>query len=77
MTKDDYKVEGLRRMKLRKLKRNHEYKLKIEKAQELGVPLYGTKPGGYWEDSFSPTGYSQVCSYDVYGTCQYPCNGDC
>jgi len=52
MTKDDYKAEGLRRMKLRKQKRNHEYKLRIERAQELGVPLYGTKPGGYWEDSF-------------------------
>jgi hypothetical protein len=76
MTKEDYKTEGLRRMKLRKQKRNLQYKLQIEKAQELGVPLYGAR-GGYWEDSFSPTGYSQVCSYDVYGTCQYPCNGDC
>ena len=28
-----------------------------------------------WEDSNSPTGYSQVCSY--YSTCQAPCNGDC
>ena len=76
MTKEDYKAEGLRRMKLRKQKRNLQYKLQIEKAQELGVPLYGAR-GGYWEDSFSPTGYSQVCSYDVYETCQYPCNGDC
>ncbi len=76
MTKEDYKTEGLQRMKLRKQKRNLQYKLQIEKAQELGVPLYGAR-GGYWEDSFSPTGYSQVCSYDVYGTCQYPCNGDC
>ncbi len=31
--------------------------------------------GGCWEDSDSPTGYSQVCSYQ--GICQYPCNGDC
>ena len=76
MTKDDYKAEGLRRMKLRKQKRTLQYKLQIEKAQELGVPLYGAR-GGHWEDSFSPTGYSQVCSYEVYGTCQYPCNGDC
>ena len=76
MTKEDYKTEGLQRMKLRKQKRNLQYKLQIEKAQELGVPLYGAR-GGYWEDSFSPTGYSQVCSYDAYGTCQYPCNGDC
>jgi hypothetical protein len=76
MTKEDYKTEGLRRMRLRKQKRNLQYKLQIEKAQELGVPLYGAR-GGYWEDSFSPTGYSQVCSYEVYGTCQYPCNGDC
>ena len=76
MTKVDYKTEGLQRMKLRKQKRNLQYKLQIEKAQELGVPLYGAR-GGYWEDSFSPTGYSQVCSYDVYGTCRYPCNGDC
>lgn len=33
MTKDDYKAEGLRRMKLRKQKRNLQYKLQIEKAQ--------------------------------------------
>lgn len=77
MTKEEYKTEGLRRMKIRKQKRNLEYKLKVQKARELGVPLYGINSGGYWEDSFSPTGYSQVCSYEVYGTCQYPCNGDC
>jgi len=30
---------------------------------------------GAWEDSSSPTGYTQKCSY--FGTCEYPCNGDC
>ena len=35
---------------------------------------------GAWEDSNSPTGWSQFCSYQPsfgQSTCQYPCNGDC
>lgn len=28
-----------------------------------------------WKDSNSPTGYSQLCSWQ--GHCQSPCNGDC
>lgn len=38
----------------------------------------------YWIDDSSPTGYSQKCEYQPFGsisfgdsTCQYPCNGDC
>jgi len=41
MTKEEYKTEGLHRMKIHKQKRNLEYKLKVQKARELGVPLYG------------------------------------
>jgi hypothetical protein len=45
----------------------------------LAAARYKVKHGYYnsWYDPNSPTGYSQVCSYEAYGTCQSPCNGDC
>lgn len=74
--KEKYKEEGLRRMKLRKQKRNDEFRQMVSEANERGTPFSGAKYGS-WPDSSSPTGYSQRCSYDAYGTCQSPCNGDC
>lgn len=66
----------------RRLKKNEKYFAKIRAVREINVwlPLsavtrYGLS--GSWEDPSSPTGYSQVCSYEAYGTCQSPCNGDC
>lgn len=65
-------------------KRNEVYKTAIGIMNDLNIPLgnamrraKGKGSGDYWSDSNSPTGYSQVCSYDAYGTCQFPCNGDC
>lgn len=70
-----YKEEGLRRMTLRKEKRNNKFRSDSAKAREIGCPLYAVRSNGSWADSKSPTGYSQVCSY--IGICQSPCNGDC
>jgi hypothetical protein len=73
----EYKAEGLRRMIARKKQRFGIYrKLSIE-ANALGIPLCSVRNGGSWSDPDSPTGYSQKCSYEVWGTCQSPCNGDC
>ncbi len=53
----------------------------VNVAQFNDVPISAArckvKHGYYkeWADSNSPTGYSQVCSYQ--GICQSPCNGDC
>ena len=69
-----YVAEGQRRMKLRKDKRNDNYRRLSDKANEYGCGIGGAK-GGSWADPNSPTGYSQVCSYQ--GICQSPCNGDC
>jgi hypothetical protein len=75
------------RAQRRRAKRNEAYKNRIRACDELGgnVPLsaarrlYGGQwyVMGSWPDPSSPTGYSQKCSYDVWGTCQSPCNGDC
>lgn len=29
---------------------------------------------GVWEENGK---LMQICSYEVYGICEYPCNGDC
>jgi hypothetical protein len=70
-----YKEEGLKRIRIRKSKRNNEY-IRAVRNRISGAPLSVAKNGyGSWPDPDSPTGYSQICSY--YGTCQSPCNGDC
>ena len=74
--KEKYKKEGLRRMKLRKKTRNENYKNLIMNTADKGMP-FSARDGGSWYDPSSPTGYSQRCDYDVWGTCQSPCNGDC
>ena len=74
-TKQQYREEGLRRMKVRKQLRNDKYRSDSRRAQEYGCPLYAVRTGGAWQDDSSPTGWTQVCSYR--GTCQSPCNGDC
>ena len=74
--KEKYKEEGLRRLKLRKKIRNEKYVKLIMETADRGIPFSGSY-GGSWYDPSSPTGYSQRCSYEAYGTCQSPCNGDC
>jgi hypothetical protein len=60
----EYGIERVRRVKERRKKR---YARRHEKNK--------LKWWGPWIDHNSPTGYSMKC--DVFGTCQYPCNGDC
>ena len=72
-----YKKEGLRRMLARKRDRYERYRALATEARNLGIPLSGARHGGSWPDPDSPTGYSQKCSYERWGTCQSPCNGDC
>jgi len=70
-----YKLEGERRMKLRKEKRNENYKRLSRIASEVNRSISTVKYGAPWEDSSSPTGWSQICSYQ--GNCEFPCCGDC
>ena len=69
------------RASLRKQRRLDVYLRRKRVSDEYGIPLSAVDKdgyaGGYWPDPSSPTGYSQKCSYDAWGTCQYPCNGDC
>lgn len=59
--------------KERKLERaNFRRKLRSEKSKQKRENNYR-----YWKDNTSPTGYSQKCCYEAYGTCPFPCNGDC
>lgn len=80
--KRDQKIQKkLERAKIRRKKRLEIYNRRKSIANNYGIPLSAVdKRGnysGYWADPSSPTGYSQKCSYEAYGTCQYPCNGDC
>lgn len=74
-TKQEYKAEGLRRMKLRKDERNFNYRSLSQNASYVGRSISQCRSGSSWLDPNSDTGYSQVCEY--FGTCQSPCNGDC
>lgn len=72
-----YIAEGQRRMKVRKDKRNNEYRSLSAEASSNGCGIGGVKYGLWnsWADSSSPTGYSQNC--EMGGQCEFPCNGDC
>ena len=81
MTREQKILNRKERAFKRKNKRLEIYLKRKRAAENYGIPLsavnkYGTVDR-YWSDPSSPTGYSQKCSYDVWGTCQYPCNGDC
>lgn len=85
MTREQKIAKRKTRAMERAKKHNEKYHAKIQAAAQswnnatakaYGVSLSQAKTGGgYWPDSRSPTGYSQVCSYQ--GICQFPCNGDC
>lgn len=82
MTREEKIKKRKLRAHLRGQKRFARYVDRIQQVRELGsnIPLstcgrYGVM--GSWPDPNSPTGYSQKCSYDAYGICQSPCNGDC
>jgi hypothetical protein len=83
MTREDKHKKRIQRSVNRRSLRMEKYISKIRTANTLGVwiPLHAVDKNGYvtgsWADPNSPTGYSQKCSYDAWGTCQSPCNGDC
>jgi hypothetical protein len=78
MTREEKHAKRKARAEYRRKVRMTKYIEKIDKVQHLpyGVPLSAGEYGS-WPDPNSPTGYSQVCSYEAYGICQSPCNGDC
>ena len=60
----------------RKTRRNAEYRNFLNsKREEISVGGFQfAKNGG----TFMKDGkWMQKCSYDAYGYCEYPCNGDC
>ena len=83
MTREEKVLKRKARAQRRIQKRLKERESVMAASKWGSIPLsaarYKVKHGYYnsWPDSNSPTGYSQVCSYDAYGTCQSPCNGDC
>ena len=82
MTREEKILKKKLRAHKRRQKKNNLYLMKIRKVRELGnyIPLSSVDRYGnssVWRDPNSPTGFSQVCSYAAYGTCQSPCNGDC
>jgi hypothetical protein len=83
MTREEKILKRKTRAANRRARRNEKYFNKINTVRDIDVrvPLssidrYGNVSGS-WPDPSSPTGYSQKCSYEAYGTCQSPCNGDC
>jgi hypothetical protein len=86
MTREEKKQKRIQRAINRRKKRREIYLKRIQSVHcistDSNVPLsiiskHGYYMGGSWYDPSSPTGYSQKCSYDAYGICQSPCNGDC
>ena len=83
MTREEKIQKRKTRAANRRARRNERYFSRIRTAREIDsyVPLHAIDKygivSGSWEDPNSPTGYSQKCSYEAYGTCQSPCNGDC
>jgi hypothetical protein len=84
MTREEKTEKRIQRSIRRKETRMKWYVNKIQKARQYGsnVPLNTHNREGYqlgtsWWDPESPTKWTQICSYDVWGTCPSPCNGDC
>lgn len=82
MTKEEKVTKRIERAKKRRAKKMEKYVGKIRIARNIEgyrVPLSAIDKhngsSGCWRDPKSPTGYSQVCSYE--GICESPCNGDC
>lgn len=84
MTREQKTKKRILKSIQRKEMRMKHYVTKITKARNYGrnVPLNTHDKEGYlkcssWWDPSSLTNYTQICSYDAWGTCQSPCNGDC
>lgn len=80
MNREDKITKRIARAKAHRAKRMEKYVSKIRQVSNYGrsIPLSAISRWGItnsWADPNSPTGYSQICSYQ--GICQSPCNGDC
>jgi len=78
MTREEKIIKRKLRAKTRKEKRNKKYFSFLEDNRDV-IRMGGFAPakkGGRWFNS-STGKYMQVCSYDAYGSCESPCNGDC
>lgn len=83
MTREAKTLKRKERAFKRRQKKNKVYHNKIKTVRDMDnyIPLSAVDRFGFsincWRDSNSPTGYSQKCSYEAFGICQSPCNGDC
>ena len=87
MTRAEKSLKRIKRAQKRRLHhkdRTRESWDKIQKViDEYGLSVWQAKNHlrwGCWSDSYSETGYTQICDYQTsYGTntCDSPCNGDC
>lgn len=81
MTREQKIKKRQERACARKNRRLDVYNRRKRVAESYGIPLSAIDKNGIasgsWEDPSSSTGYSQKCSYEAWGSCQYPCNGDC
>lgn len=84
MTREEKIQKRIQRSLARRSKRMKWYVTKIRSVNQYGsnVPLnshdkHGERNFCDWVDKDSPTGYTQICSYDVWGTCPSPCDGSC
>lgn len=61
----------------RKAARNAKYREFLDENQsKIRAGGFTAAKNGSWYDSERGC-YMQVCSYDAYGICESPCNGDC
>ena len=78
MTREQKTAKKKERAANRKAKRNEKFRSFLNYNTDM-IRYNGFRGGKFggdvWQDSNSPTGFSQKCSYQ--GTCQHPCNGDC
>ena len=81
MTREQKVKKRIERANKRRYERLQVYSRRKNTAEQYGIPLSAIdKKGrctGVWVDPSSPTGYSQKCDYEAWGTCPHPCNGDC
>lgn len=76
MTREEKVQKKIKRSQERRQKRYNNTRYTISKqrnAFEQGG-FRAIKRCGVWEENGR---MMQVCSYEAYGTCEYPCNGDC
>lgn len=75
-TREEKVRKKIERAKNRKSIRDLKYKEFLQnktKEIDLGGFVFAKNGGIFWRNGK----WMQKCSYEVYGICDYPCNGDC